>query len=253
MAINEVGLNWSALCGRLRQHLDEIIDQSYGFLREVVGSVRGVLHASEAGLLVPTGSTNELRFLISVNSSPELERIVSGQLVPCDQSMAGYAFLTGHLIARTRQGEDHPEQFYSAIDKMTGLTTIHYVALPLITGGHVLGVATFVNRSAGYPDEPFNQHEIHSAQAAVPWLITGLHNWHRLELHKQWMEAELSDIEQLAEQTLKKDGFPDTPRCLLAVSRPPELRALAAFERLTERHQELAADILERLADGMGE
>src|SRR5215468_9566434 len=61
--------------------------------------------------------------------------------------------------------EERSPQFYAEIDRQVGVATRTYLAVPVLLGSRVSGVATYVNRPGQPPYQPFQQHEMEQARA----------------------------------------------------------------------------------------
>jgi hypothetical protein len=231
--------DWSDLLELMADRFGTLTDQALENLRTLLESGRNVVNSSECGLLVPSESGSELRFLVSVNSRPGISQILADVRVPCEQSVAGCVFNTGQLIAVA-----NPEDFYPGVDKRTGLTTVLYLATPVVSDDGVLGVLTFVNRPAGQPQEPFNEAEIEWSTRLADLTAAGLKYYRRLSVQQRLFQAELS---QAAERFAAIDGveFPpfDGPQPAEDDS-SPLARALLTLERMSPREQALAAELI---------
>ena len=232
---------------QLRRHAGDVLET----LASLVAQARGAVNAGEAGLLVPTETGDELRFLVSVNSSDAVNRIVMQMTVPCDRSIAGYVFSTGQPIAITNPAEQRSDLFNPEIDKKAGLTTRVYLALPVFHEGVPLGVLTFVNRPAGQPDEPFGALEIEWAQRFASFAAVAVRYYQRNALPLDLAVAELGRA-----QAGLRAGFSDD--LVLggdlggAGHDAPLARALAHMEKLSPRDQEVCADLVDLLAQHLG-
>lgn len=231
--------NWSDLLELMADRFGMLTDQALENLRALLDSGRGVVNCAEAGLLVPTEDGSHLRFLVSVNSRPGISQILSDLRVPCEQSIAGCVFNTGQLIAVA-----NPEDFYPGVDKKTGLTTVLYLATPVVAEDGVLGVLTFVNRPGEQPQEPFNESEIEWSARLADLTAAGLKYYRRLNVQQRLFQGELS---QAAERFAAADGR-ELPGIGGAIAdedaSSPLARALLALERMSPREQELAAELI---------
>ena len=91
--------SWSQLVESTAARFSEIANNAMAALTEILDSGRSIVGCSEAGLLIPDELPNQLRFLASANSSPEVTRIVTETKVPTDESLVGCVFNTGQMIA----------------------------------------------------------------------------------------------------------------------------------------------------------
>jgi GAF domain-containing protein len=218
-------------------------------LTALLEAARPAVGCSEAGLLVPGPTLDMLRFLTTASSSPEINATVLQQVIPIDHSIAGYVYMTGHLVARTNPAASESAHFYEAVDRATGLVTHHYLAAPIFDEGRILGVATFLNRPPDRPDEPFGPAEIERAEAICRLLAVGLEHHRQVAWIESWRDTELdrvaAELAPVADEDGVSSGF-DAP--LGTSSRPPLLRVLALLERMPADQQELAYELVECLA-----
>jgi hypothetical protein len=231
--------DWSDLLELMADRFGTLTDQALENLRTLLESGRNVVNSSECGLLVPTDNGTELRFLVSVNSRPGISQILTDIRVPCERSIAGCVFNTGQLIAVA-----NPEDFYPGVDKKTGLTTVLYLATPVMSDDGVLGVLTFVNRPANQPQEPFNEVEIEWSTRLADLAAAGLKYYRRLSVQQKLFQTELS---QAAERFAATDGVAFAPfegTGVVEDDSSPLARALLALERMSPREQELAAELI---------
>lgn len=244
--------NWRDIIDAMGERFNRMTANALSELERLLDEARAILRCSEAGILVPPEDdqrAGELRFLVSVNSSPDITEVVLKQRVPCDKSIAGYVFSTAQPVAVTNPGEEDPAKFYRKVDVATGLETHHYLAVPLIDQQTTLGVVTFVNRPGGEPDEPFSAAEIGWAQHISRMVTIGLQYYRRLCIQHEWTKSELDQAVADLEPATPDRGatfefaFPGSS------SRSPLIRSLDRLETLSPEHQELAADLIERLAE----
>lgn len=238
--------DWTQLAESVAAGLGRLTDDVLDNLRELLDAARGILRCSESGLLVPTEQDNELKFLVSVNSSPEDSEIVTRIAVPCDGSIAGYVFNTGQLIAVTKPSAD---QFFDEVGNAIGLETNEYLAVPVFDEHQTLGVATFLNRPPETPQDPFAPHEIEWARGIAALGAVGLRYHRRISQQMDWARGELS----AAVGEFAPTGGGGSQRFADDSLQPPVARAMSCLESLSAEHQELAADLLERLTEHLGE
>ncbi|MCH8828837.1 MAG: GAF domain-containing protein [Planctomycetes bacterium] len=239
--------DWPRLADSIGKGLGRLTDDVLDNLRELLDNARQILNCTESGLLVPTDRENELKFLVSVNSKPEDSEIVKRIAVPCDSSIAGYVFNTGQLIAITKPSAD---QFFDEVGNAIGLETNEYLAVPVFDERQTLGVATFLNRPADGPQEPFSPQEIEWARGIAALAAVGLRYYRRISVQMEWARAELSQaVREFAPDVPAETGLPPSSGFVGDSQQPPVARALAFLETLSADHQELAADLLERLTD----
>lgn len=232
--------DWSGLVKSMSDRIGNLAEHVLDNLRDLLDVGRRMVNCSESGLLVPDAEGTHMRFLVSVNSKPGIDKIVAEIAVPCDRSLVGYVFNTGQLIAIA-----NPDDFYQEVDQKTGLKTNTYLATPIESAGEVLGVVTFVNRPEDQPQEPFNETEIEAGTKLADLAAATLKYYRRMLLqHRLFNQELLSSSEQFA-----SDGPPeivDVPDAMLdeMEQQSPLARAMVQLERMTRREQDLAADLI---------
>lgn len=245
------GPNWSEMTAALAQQFRRHAEDMLGTLQFLLGEARNAVRASEAGLLVPTEDANELRFLVSLNSSDEINRVVMQLTTPCDRSIAGYVYSTGQPIAITNPAEQRSDLFNPEIDQKAGLTTRVYLALPVLVEGVPLGVQTFVNRPAGEPDEPFGAPEIEWAQRFAALSAVALRYYQRMALPLDLAVADLARATATGRADLADDLVLGSEQGGHGPE-APLARTLAYLEKLSARDQELCADLVALLTHHLG-
>ncbi len=233
--------DWPDLIGTLLQNYRGFGEQALASIRELFETARRALPCAEAGLLTPMAENDKLRFLVSVNSRPGVWEILKEIKIPCEGSIAGYVFSTGNPVAVA-----NPTDYNQTVDKVTGLKTEYYMAVPIISEDDVLGVATFLNRPVDCSAKEFRQEEIVWCRQLGYLLTVALRSYHRTEQVVRLFRAELAE-------TVRSD-LPEVGRCLDAAlldEAPVPLlaRALQIWEQLPEDEQELATGILEALRE----
>jgi GAF domain-containing protein len=219
---------------RLHQPTEELRQ----LLQEVVSRAVAAVGAREGSILVPD-EAHHLRFLVS--HSP-ISAKLTGLRVPIAGSIAGYVFGTGQMTAVGDLTEEHPPQFYAEIDRQVGVATRTYLAVPILLGSHVGGVATYVNRPGEPPYQPFQQHEMAQARAFAAIEAVLLRHLVRSR-----------QLAQLAAHDLAAVGATLAPEAPAGAPEPPApeapadawMRALQEVENLPEEDQALCADLIE--------
>ena len=235
--------NWTDLVGLAFEGFGGMSDQATAVLHDIMDAGRAIVGSSESGILVPGETPDELKFLVSANSKPEISEIVKRITVPADESLVGCVFKTGQLMAVA-----NPESFYGEVDEQTGLQTNVYLAIPILDpGGEVLGVATFLNRPGELEQLPFNEVEIESGIRLTDVVAAGLRFAQRLSWQQILFQRELgSAAEQFA---TKLDDFASSRDSRLKFENADLLAsAFTHLERLSTQDLELANELLEVLA-----
>lgn len=145
-------------------------------LHDLVGRAVHAVGSNAGSILIPDAAGMQLRFFVS--HGPKSDELAKLQ-VPIDSSIAGHVFSTGQMMAMSDLQEERAFNFYDVIDKTLGLATRTYLALPVLSQGRALGVATYVNRPGEPPFRPFDPDEMAAAQrfAAVEAVV--LQTWQR--------------------------------------------------------------------------
>lgn len=237
---------WPKLAELMSDRFGGLTESVLENLRLLLDAGRQLVHCAESALMIPEEKGTHLRFLVSVNSRPGIEEIVRQIRVPCDRSIAGCVFTTGQLIAIA-----NPEDHYQQVDEKTGLKTNIYLAAPVMSDDAVLGVMTFVNRPGEETQEPFNEKEIQTSLQLADLAAVGLRGYHRIALQQRLFATELQQaLERIPEAVLQDEfsfqiqaGEEETEKeAALA-------RALLALERLSPREQNLAAELMQVVAE----
>lgn len=234
---------WPELIATMSQRFGGLADQVLDNLRELLDAGRGMVNCAETALLVPNADGTHLRFLVSVNSKPGVAEIVTRLSVPCDRSIVGCVFQTGQLMAIA-----NPDDFYQEVDQKTGLKTNVYLVTPVVEEDEILGVATFMNRPADQPQEPFNKQEIEDSVRVADLAVAGLRFYRRLLLQQKLFQAELSRVAQ----RFASPGLVQAQLPLLDADelndQSPLARVIMRLEKMSRHDQDLAADLIGVLA-----
>lgn len=241
--------DWSDLLEMMTDRFGRLSGQALDNLGALLTAGREIVGCAETAVLVPDEDGEHLRFLVSVNSRPEIAEIVKDLRVPTDQSIVGCVFSTGQLIAVA-----NPEDFYAGVDQKTGITTEIYLATPIVSQEDVLGVLTFVNRPAEedqaasekVEQRPFNQEEIEWSMRLADLAASGLRYYHRMCLQTRLLNSDLAAVAERFADELSPSIFDDDT--LADGDDSPLARAILALERLSEGEQHLAADLLDVLS-----
>lgn len=132
-----------------------IEDAGRNVLRLILRSGADALRVKDTAIMVPV-SAETLGFFEATN--PELMK-QDLPPVPVGSSIAGFVYLSAQTMSFD-QAAASPE-FFDKIDKSVGNATNEYLAAPIVGGGEMLGVLTFVNRQGG--EGPFTPGEIELA------------------------------------------------------------------------------------------
>ena len=241
--------DWSDLLEMMTDRFGSLSGQALENLGALLAAGRDIVGCAETAVLVPDEDGRHLRFLVSVNSRPEISEIVRDLRVPTDQSIVGCVFSTGQLIAVA-----NPDDFYAGVDQKTGITTEIYLATPIVSQEDVLGVLTFVNRpsvegqtSSGRVEQtPFNQEEIEWSMRLADLAASGLRYYHRMCMQNRLLNADLAAVAEQFANELRPSLFND--ETLSGGDESPLARAILSLERLSEGEQHLAADLLDVLS-----
>lgn len=231
--------DWETLLDHFYDRLKNSRDEVRATLRTLVKTACSTVNSAESSLLIPTVERSHLRFFVSVN-----EALESGSFtVPCDESLAGYVFHTGQMVA-----SDKPEDYYREIDEKVGTRTQEYIAVPILHGMSALGVMTYMNRPQSHPGGAFSETEIEWAQSFASVAAAGLKFYQRMDLQIQLVEGDLERVGR----TLNLS--PQRPPGMIddvgdATSQAPIARVLACMEGLDRRDQDFCADVVGMIAE----
>ena len=249
--------DWNALADDVRGCLQSNLDAARQGLEGLVRAARDSVDAAEAGLMVQSEDESHLRFLVSVNSHPELTTALAALEVPCDRSIAGYAFTTGQPIAiedLSRQ-TDGPQHF-TDVREVTKIPEREYLVVPVLQAEHVLGVLTFLNRpvsdrTSNSPAgaellRPFSQEELRTAHGYAALAATLLQYYRRTELLNRVTLESLDDtVGTLAPP--QASGTPYPPG--FGREESTLARILNQLQRIPDADWEVVADVADVLAE----
>jgi hypothetical protein len=233
--------DWNKLVSDLTDRFRSLTDHVLEDLSGLLVTARDMVRASESGLLVPADDAEgHLRFLVSVNSSPEANAALRDIRVPCDRSLVGFVYNTGQLVAIA-----NPEDYYQEVDAKTGLKTEIYFAAPMMNDDEILGVITFLNRPPGEPQELFTEEELEAGQRFASLAAAALRYYDRACLQEQLFLSELREtVEQQIPEAQFSGTLDDAPR---DASGSLVARAILQLEKLSPSSRLLAAELIDVL------
>lgn len=200
-------------------------------LRMLLRSGAEALRVKDAAIMVPK-TAETLGFFEATN--PELLK-PDLPPVPIGASIAGVVYLSAQTMSFD-QAAASPE-FFDKIDKSVGNATREYLAAPVVGGGEMLGVLTFVNRVGDEGSFSPEEIELASRYAAVCGLVMQ-HN----ERSRSLVSETLDSIGPFFEA---KGAEPSAP------ARHEQRRAksaiVEALDGLEEGELDLVRDLIERL------
>lgn len=233
--------DWPELFQRMSERITHVADHLLDALGELLDAGRKIVNCAESGLLVPNAEGTHLRFLVSINSKPGIDKIVADISVPCEGSVVGYVFNTGQLIAIA-----NPDDFFQDVDQKTGLKTNFYLVTPIESGGEVLGVMTFVNRPEDQPQEPFQPPEIEAGTILSDLAAATLKYYRRVLLQNRLFHQELAAAsQQFVAPSQAQNSMSLDARLDPLEDQSPLARAMIHLERMSRREQDLAADLID--------
>jgi hypothetical protein len=238
---NATASSWREALGEVSQRLHQPAEGLRQLLQEVVAHAVAAVGSAEGSILIPDEG-HSLRFLVS--HSPAATKLASLR-VPVAGSIAGYVFGTGQMTAVGDLTEERSPQFYAEIDRQVGVATRTYLAVPILFGSRVGGVATYVNRPGQPPYRPFQQHEMEQARvfAAVEAVLL-----RHLDRTRQLAQLAVHDLAAtLAALSPDAAASPVEPAAEEEAG-DPWVRALGAVEGLPEEDQALCVDFIGLLA-----
>jgi signal transduction protein with GAF and PtsI domain len=231
--------SWHDQFREIASHLTKPAEVVMHYLREVLR--RGVVAVGAAGgsILVPDDARQHLRFLVS--HGPGADKLVN-MMVPIDRSIAGYVFSTGHMMALGDLQEEQPPNYYAEVSKQTGVATRTYLVVPILQGGRVRGVATYINRDGSPPFRPFQPDEMERARQYAVLEGAMLRNLERTRHLADFAAYDLS----VAWAALDPSGPDPMPASARSEGGrvEPWVRLLQDMERLSEEDQEFCADLV---------
>jgi signal transduction protein with GAF and PtsI domain len=205
--------------------------------RLVEGAVAAV-GAAGGSILVPDPDGQHLRFLVS--RGPGADRLAPIR-VPLEGSIAGYVYSSGLMMAVGDLDEEQPANYYAEVSRQTGVATRTYLALPVLQGGRVRGVATYINRPGEPPYRPFQADEMERARQYT--VVEGAVLRH---LERTWQLDRFAAYDLSVAWAALDPGGAD-PQALKRGPQPrqePWARLLQSLERLSEKDQEFCADLV---------
>jgi len=170
---------------RISDYSDSLVGDARKVLRDVMRDACEAISAAEGSILIPTASTEELRFLVSLN--PALDE--SNYTFPCDGSVSGFVFNSSQAIAKIRPENEAVDQ----VGNIAKVETEFLLAIPIVDDERIHGVATFVNRTAEKSDEPFSAEDMRTAQSFGEIYATGLKFFRQLEVCAQLTRQDVGE------------------------------------------------------------
>ena len=133
-------------------------------LQSIVEASARIFGAVAAAIALITEDGQELEFKVAYNV---INQNILGMRFPAHQGIAGYVFMTGQSLAITNVEED--ARFNREFAQHSGYIPRCILAVPLISGGKVIGVIEVLDKVSG---EPFNLQDmdllaIFANQAAI--------------------------------------------------------------------------------------
>ena len=188
---------WETLSQIFEKSLDTSLLAVKGRLHDLTVDASREVGSLESSILIPDADSNLLRFFVSVNETLEEK----SPTVPMVDSLVGYVFQTGQLIA-----VDKPEDYYKGVDELTGTATQEYIAIPLFHQSRILGVQTFMNRPEEGPRGSFSPAEIQMGQNYANLAAVILRYYERLEFLHQMTLSELNQVVVQSATTADRGG-----------------------------------------------
>ncbi len=176
---------WEVLFQSFEQSLESSLLSVKGQIHDLAVEASDEVGSLESSILIPDKDPNFLRFFVSVNQTLESET----PQVPIQDSLVGYVYQTGQLIA-----VDNPEDYYRAVDELTGTETQEYIAIPLFHQSRILGVHTFMNRPEDGRKGSFTPEEMDTGQNYASLAAVLLRYYERLEFLHQMTRSELNQV-----------------------------------------------------------
>jgi GAF domain-containing protein len=218
------------------QRLTQPAESLRALLRDVVARAVAAVGSAEGSILIPADD-QRLRFFVAHSANAAK---LEGKEVPIAGSIAGYVFGTGQMTAVGDLAEERSPQFYAEIDRQVGVATRTYLAVPVLLGSRVSGVATYVNRPGQPPYRPFQQHEMEQARAIAAVEAVLLRHLERTNQLAQLADNDLAATLAVLSASAPPEAGPSAAEAL----QDPVVRALRQVENLSEEDQSLCADLI---------
>ena len=144
-------------------------------------------------------------------------KILLGQLVPIESSIAGYSFSRAEAIIVNNVQRD--PRFFKNVDDATGLSTETILAVPISYRGKTIGVIEATNKLAG----PFTQNDVDLTEALASFAAIAIENARLFEeIHRSRQQArdlaqEVVRVQELERQRLAYELHDDTGQILTAL------------------------------------
>jgi len=124
-------------------------------MTEMLETSSARLKAAGASILVRKEDSGALTFLAATG---EVADQVIGLEIPAGKGVAGFVLMSGQPMAISEP--DDESGFYAEVDKATGFSTEHILAVPLRFRNDVIGVLEYVNRAGDEPATAFTPDEM---------------------------------------------------------------------------------------------
>jgi GAF domain-containing protein len=139
-------------------------DTNQILLQSIVEASARIFGAVAAAIALVTEDGQELEFKVAYNV---INQNIIGMRFPVHQGIAGYVFMTGQPLAVSNVEED--ARFNREFAQHSGYIPGCLLAVPLISGGQIIGVIEVLDKVSG---EPFNLQDmdllaIFANQAAI--------------------------------------------------------------------------------------
>lgn len=214
---------------------DGIEASGHEILRLLLRSGADALGVKDTAIMVPKGP-DQLGFLEATNAG-----LLKTDLppVPVGSSIAGFVYMSAQAMSFD-QAAASPE-FFDKIDKSVGHSTNEYLAAPVVGGGEMLGVLTFVNRTG--KKKPFSPGEIELASRYAA--LCGLVMQHN-ERSRQLVSETLNSIRPSFEAAASPVSAPPRAHEHLQV----KSAIVDALDELGDGELDLVRDLIDRLRGG---
>ncbi|HEX4209609.1 MAG TPA: sigma 54-interacting transcriptional regulator [Candidatus Binataceae bacterium] len=220
-------------------------------LQLVTHKCREVLAAEGAAILLLDPEGQELYFPYLADLDPEVARRLAGVRFPAALGIAGEALRSGRALKVDDVSRE--QNFYSLIDRHTGLTTRSLLAAPLIFADSRLGVVEVVNSTR---DRAFSDDDLVLLEALADSISSAIKNAAQvaqLMTSERTLRAQVGALRRdLAKHELLDDIAGTSPpmmevfRLIASVSASP---ISVLIEGETGTGKELVARALHRMSD----
>jgi GAF domain-containing protein len=194
-------------------------------LQAIMSQAILVLNTEAGSVLLLDEVSNDLVFAAAAGPNGEQLR---GMHVPLDGSIAGQAARENRSLVVGDAQRD--ERLYHGVDKVSGLTTQHLLAVPLRAHGRTIGVIEVINKL----NVEFSESDIALLEALAGPAAIAIENAHLYE-ELQERAAQLVQLQEVTANLLTESNDPDKVLKLIATRLSKIFGAYSCTVRLYDR------------------